>query len=62
VCNPGGTACLAGCGSSDANCQAAFYCDGVGAGACQAKLASTAACTRNAQCSSGVCQAGNTCQ
>lgn len=66
VCNPAGTACLAGCGNgaagSDASCQTGHFCDGVGSGACQAKLAPSAACTRNAQCVSGLCQGDNTCQ
>jgi len=62
ICNAGGTACLTGCGTSspagDADCVAGFYCDGVGAGACQPQETTGMTCSRNGQCASGDCVAG----
>ena len=43
-----------GCGGNnaagDAVCAAGYWCDGVGAGACQARQAAGGACTRSSQC------------
>jgi hypothetical protein len=39
----------------DANCVTGFYCDGVGAGACQALLTPSQACQRAGQCVGDVC-------
>jgi hypothetical protein len=61
-CTPyacGGTSCRTSCGMAkpgdDANCAPAYYCDGVGGGACQPKKLTGAACGRGAECLSGVC-------
>jgi hypothetical protein len=50
------TACLTGCGTSDANCVSPFVCDKMGAGAC--KLAAGASCSSDASCASGACGTG----
>jgi hypothetical protein len=62
LCNKTNTACLSACGaangSGDASCVSTAYCDGVGAGACQAKKAAGASCGRAAECLSGTCPGG----
>jgi hypothetical protein len=57
------SACNLSCGAlvtGDTNCVAGYYCDGVGMGACQAKLGAGATCGGADQCTSGVCN-GNCC-
>jgi hypothetical protein len=50
-----------GCGTvafSDGYCASGFFCDGVGAGTCQAKLLPGTVCTNKDQCVSNNCAAG----
>jgi hypothetical protein len=61
------TACATACGTNNAtgdlNCTPTspsggptnFWCNGVGAGACVATLATGGTCNRNAQCANGTC-------
>ncbi len=48
------SSCATSC-TSDSGCQTAFWCDGT---ACMPDLVAPAACTRNAQCVSGICAGG----
>ena len=61
-CDPGGAACLTGCGGNnfggDANCTGGYWCDGSGKGACQAPLGGGKACSRDGQCQSSSCNPG----
>jgi hypothetical protein len=59
-CTASGTMCRIVCGTNDANCQSGYYCDGVGAGACQPLLPMGAFCTQSHQCQSTFCF-GNMC-
>ncbi len=60
----GATSCAAGCGANDAtgdaNCVTGYFCDGVGAGACQLPLTAGGSCNRASQCTSTNC-VGSTC-
>jgi hypothetical protein len=53
------TACATACGTTagDVGCQSTYYCDGMGAGTCVAKLPSGSACTQGYECQSGMCNA-----
>ena len=51
------SACLSSCGTDDAACAAADYCDGAGAGACVAKRGFGLPCIANHECLSGMCVA-----
>ncbi len=67
TCTPyicGATACQTACGAvltGDTNCIATDYCDGVGAGVCQARKSAGTACTTDDQCSSASCLGGYCC-
>ena len=51
-----GMACLTTCGAAGpGQCQTGYYCDGVGAGACQPDLAPGKPCANGYQCLSGSC-------
>jgi hypothetical protein len=58
------TACNTGCGpagpAGDANCIAGYYCDGMSAGTCTAKLGPGGTCTGNDQCTSNACGVSGT--
>src|SRR5262249_24251330 len=57
ICN---TACSSAGDAGDGSCPAGYYCDGVGAGACQQQLVPGAPCSANDQCLSGICGTNGT--
>jgi hypothetical protein len=60
VCNAGGTACLATCANTDAQCASGYYCTGSN-GSCIAKKAPGVACSAAHECTSDNCVDGVCC-